>query len=292
MDKMYKVILLVILLSCVITQSAIAHDSIIIATWNIEYLGSGGRGFGDGFGKGNIPKRTKSQLHKIADFIKNDLKSDVLAVQEIAITSVKNNQSRSKQLDTITKRLGSHWEYYLPLINQDDIEDDIMFVGLIWNNQRVNKLNIYTLDVPLIELARAPLYSRKPVIGHFEAIKDGNGTNDFVLVNVHLKSGQDYDENHIIAITHIESTLTKSLKVNQIKESERIILGDFNDNPYKLKSNGKSQYSTALYQHMEYKKYIDLVTSDFHSTRMDKNLTSVIDNILISNSAKRQYHPG
>jgi len=30
-----------------------------------------------------------------------------------------------------------------------------------------------------------------------------------------------------------------------------------------------------------------LVTSDFHSTRVDNNLTSIIDHILVSKSAKR-----
>ena len=37
---------------------------------------------------------------------------------------------------------------------------------------------------------------------------------------------------------------------------------------------------------MEFKGYSDLVTSDFHSTRMDNNLKSVIDHILVNKGAR------
>ena len=65
------------------------------------------------------------------------------------------------------------------------------------------------------------------------------------------------------------------------------ILGDFNDNPYSKYDSGRLRYTNALYQHMAFKGYVDFVTSDFHSTRMDQNLTSVIDYILVNKSAKR-----
>ena len=77
---MNRILLLVLILP------TLTLADVKITTWNIEHLGSGGRGFGGGFGAGDIPMRTDAQLEAIADFIKSDLGSDVLAVQEIAIT--------------------------------------------------------------------------------------------------------------------------------------------------------------------------------------------------------------
>ena len=58
------------------TPSLMANEPMVITTWNIEHLGSPGRGFGGGFGgfgryatpprKDQLPKRTDEQLKKIA----------------------------------------------------------------------------------------------------------------------------------------------------------------------------------------------------------------------------------
>ena len=64
---MKKIILIALMLP------ALALADVRVTTWNIEHLGSGGRGFGGGFGGGSIPMRTDAQLRDIADFIKNDL---------------------------------------------------------------------------------------------------------------------------------------------------------------------------------------------------------------------------
>ena len=208
-------------------------------------------------------------------------------MQEISITHKDEDVSRSEPLDTITEELGASWKYYLPDV--DDIPDghENMFCALMWNEDRVNKLKIFTMGMPNHYLAGADLYARQPLVGYFEAIKQGQGTNDFVLINTHLKSGQGHDENHIIAIVALEHKIYQTLKNHQVKETDRIILGDFNDNPYAKKDNGEQKYSNALYDHMEYKGYVDLVTSDFHSTRMDTNLKSVIDHVLVNKYAKK-----
>ncbi len=87
---------------------------------------------------------------------------------------------------------------------------------------------------------------------------------------------------------HIERTLRKALKDAQVTENpDRIILGDFNDNPYAKKPNGEQKFSPALYIHMAFRGYKDLVVEGFHSTRMDTNLTSVIDHVLISKGMQK-----
>jgi endonuclease/exonuclease/phosphatase family metal-dependent hydrolase len=269
------------------SSSLQSQDQLTITTWNIEHLGSSGRGFGGGFGQGNLPKRTNEQLKQIAAFIQDDLKSDILALQEIAITRVERGISLSDQLDVITAELGGSWQYYLPPVESIPPDRENLFCAMMWNAEKVNLLNIFSMDLPNHEHAGANLFNRQPVICYFEALKDGAGTNDFVLINVHLKSGQDHDENHLIAMTIIEFNITKTLTSNEIKESDRIILGDFNDNPYAKRASGERKYSNALYEHMQHKTYVDFVTEDFHATRMDINLTSIIDHILVNKSAKR-----
>lgn len=269
------------------TESLSAQDHLTITTWNIENLGGDGRGFAGGFGRGNLNPRTPAQLKKIAELIRDDLKSDVVAIQEISITSIEDGVSICDPLEEIRDELGDGWDYFIPEVDEIPDGHANLFCGFLWNGDRVNLLDVFAMSLPNPDLVGANLFDRVPVAAYFEAINGNNGTNDFVVINVHLKSGQPNEENHLIAITVLEHGLTKALRNNEIKESDRIILGDFNDNPYATTAAGNQRFSSALYDHMAFKKYVDLVTEDFHSTRMDTNLRSVIDHVLVNNSAKR-----
>lgn len=261
---------------------AIAFADVRITTWNIEHLGSNGRGFGGGFGAGSLPLRTDAQLRQIADFIENDLQADVLAVQEIAVTGP---DQTSIELDKIIARLGNSWRYILA----DEPTDAEMVNGFIWNNDSVTVLQAFTIDMPNIEMAGKNLFDRMPVVLYFETIETGQtNRNDIVLINVHMASGQTNDENHAIAMISLEHALTGILEDNEVKESDRVILGDFNDNPHKLTAAGNPKFINTLYQHMERKKYTNLVAATLNFTRMDSNLSSLIDHILVNNSAKNQ----
>ena len=281
---------IIIAILCLIYCTAVpgissAQDSLRITTWNIEHLGSEGRGFGGGFGGGSLPPRSDLQLAEIGLFLKETVDTQIIAVQEISITHEINSESKSSELDKITASMGESWKYYLPP-KQPDHGDESMYVGFIWNESIVNPVMIAPLDIQNIELAGKALFDRIPVVGYFETIAEDAPGNDFLIVNVHLASGQDNDENHLIAMVLIEYQLKYSLSTLHIRESDRIILGDFNDNPYAEYPSGTKKYSDALYRHMERKGYRDFVTPDFHSTRMDSNLTSIIDHMLINKSAQ------
>jgi endonuclease/exonuclease/phosphatase family metal-dependent hydrolase len=276
-----------LLFGLLVVFSPLIFADVKITTWNIEHLGSDGRGFGGGYGGGSLPLRTEEQLKAIGTFLRDELKSDIIAAQEISIDYEENGQSRSEALDAITQEAGSHWTYYLPPKHKDH-SDHSMYVGYIWNEERVKALTLAPLFVPNLELAGKNLFDRTPVIGYFEDKRNGGNGVDFALVNVHLASGQNNDENHLIAMTLVEYRLDKALKAIKVKESDRIILGDFNDNPYAQRDSGLAIYTDALYHHMAYKGYTDFVTEDFHSTRMDANLKSIIDHILVNSSAQRE----
>ncbi len=270
---MKRIILLVLLLP------ALTLADVKVTTWNIEHLGSTGRGFGGGFGAGSIPLRSNSQLRDIADFIKDDLEADVLAAQEIAKTGPNHT---SLELDRIVDRLGDNWSYILA----DEPAVSEMGNGFIWNKDKVTVLEAFTISMPNIELAGKNLFDRMPMALYFETKESGEtNRNDMVLINVHMASGQTNDENHAIAMIALEHALTRVLKDNEVIESDRVILGDFNDNPHKLTAADNPKFIKTLYQHMETKKYTDIVPASFEFTRMDANLGSLIDHILVNNSA-------
>ncbi|MBW8014834.1 MAG: hypothetical protein FVQ82_01485 [Planctomycetes bacterium] len=283
---MYKKVLFVV---CVITLAITcqASEKIRVATWNIEHLGSSGRGLG-GIGSGNLPKRSPEQLKKIATFIKNDIKADLIAVQEVAITGKRFGIYISDPLETIVNELGDDWSYYIDSTrcNMDHLDSiHNMSNAFIWNNAKVHAMKMFSMEFPNEYVGKKRLFDRKPLIGYFEAIKGSEYTNDFLITNVHLTSGQNNDENHITAMIIIEQNMNALLKSKQIKESDRIILGDFNDNPFAKNDTGKPKYTDLLYRYMEWKKYTDLVAVTTEATRMDSNLSSIIDHILVNNSA-------
>lgn len=269
-----------------------AELPLTVTTWNIEHLGSPGRGFGGGFGAGDLPRRTDDQLHLIADFIKDELKSDVLALQEIGVTRRYRAASHSRPLDVMKKHLkslGQSWDYYLPPVPQTPPSDDTenIYLAFMWNIKRVKPHLFFPLDLQNQILAGKELFKRRPMAGYFSAInEDGRETTDFLLVNVHFGSGQNNDENHLIAMTLIQHELEANLGRYAVTERDRIILGDLNDNPHGIDDSGQSTSSPALYEHMKFKGYVDLVTADMKTTRLSSNLDSLIDHIFISREAQ------
>jgi len=279
-----------------------AQEKLTVTTWNIEHLGSPGRGFGGGFGgfgSGSIPpsnqqlpRRTDDDLKKIAAFIRDDLKSDLLALQEIAITTRQRGRSKCGPLDKIVTELeadGGDWSYFLPAVDGTPSKDSAgnEFLAFLWNRKRVRLLTVFEIPLANQDLAGKSLFDRKPLVGYFETLRDDGGTgNDFVLVNLHMASGQDNDENHLIAMTLIQFELAGALANHAVSESDIIILGDFNDKPSLKKANGKPEFSNALYVHMDFKGYADLSTADLKTTRMNSKLDSLIDHILVNKSAQ------
>ncbi|MBN1646554.1 MAG: hypothetical protein JW874_00855 [Spirochaetales bacterium] len=283
---MHRIKLSVAAMLLLIVAVTEAQDTVRVATWNIEHLGTDGRGFGGGYGAGSLPRRTDAQLAAIGIFIRDSLQADVLALQEIAISHIENGLPRSAELDKICLTMGPGWQYALPPLKSDHSEKSL-YVAFLWNGEHIRPRRISPLDLENPELAGNDLFDRIPLAGCFEAVAAGETKNDFLLVNVHLSSGKHNEENHLIAMTLIEYSLNRQLREMGISESDRIILGDFNDNPYQKKENGDPAYSPALYTHMRFKGYSDYVCEDFHSTRMDNRLQSIIDHILINNSAAR-----
>ena len=179
-----------------------SQDTLRIVTWNIEHLGSPGRGLG-GIGAGTLPLRSDEDLQKIALFIRDRLHADVLALQEIAISRVSAAGNDSVQLDRITEELGAEWAYHIGNPGSGEIAFGNfrnLQNAFLWNTKTVRLVKGFDLPFPNEVVGNKSLFDRRPLFGYFQALKDGQDTHAFLLVNVHLTSGQENDENHLAAM--------------------------------------------------------------------------------------------
>ncbi len=275
-----KAILILFVFISINALSFSQKQTIRIATWNIEHMGSTGRGFPEL--KRKLPARTNKHFKKIAALIKDTLLLNIVAIQEVSITTSENNKSHSKELDAIIKRLGSTWTYYLASVDKTKYDAE-MQNAFIYNTANVQLISAFEMSVPDFKVGKKAVFDRVPLVAYFKSTDPKIKNEDFILVNLHLASGKDNDENHLAAMVIIEQNLNNCLKKNGIstREYDRIILGDFNDDPFQKNADGNPIYISTLYDYMALKGYKDYVDESFKSTRMSNNFNSIIDHILV-----------
>ena len=237
-------------------------QSITIATWNIEHLGSGGRGFPE-FSTRDFDKRNQDDFDKIGELIQNELSLEIVCAQEVSSSDKEAGISYSDELKKLTKAMGPDWKYYLAIFSEENTHEDEMQNAFIYNSAKVELKNVFELPVPDTYIGEKKAFDRKPLVGYFESVANSDG---FILVNVHLASGQDNDENHMASMIIIEQNIRHNMQKHGInkKEKDIIILGDFNDNPWNKKRNGECcATSDLMYQYMESKGYSNLVNESF-----------------------------
>jgi len=251
----------------------------------VEHLGSPGRGLG----YRSLPLRGERELQKIAELIQEE-ELVLLALQEVAITGKEGDRYRSASLDRLCSLLGEEWNYSLaPPAGEMPDTDDIhnMQNAFLWDGAKVIHEATFPLPVENVEIGGKSAFDRRPWAGWFSFIHRGEKGNDLLLVNLHMASGQDNDENHLAAMVMVERSLHRALSSQDITESDRIILGDFNDNPWARDERGRLEYSSLLYHYMEEKSFQDLMSEDKGFTRMNNHLDSMIDHVLVNSSARR-----
>jgi endonuclease/exonuclease/phosphatase family metal-dependent hydrolase len=88
-------------------------------------------------------------------------------------------------------------------------------------------------------------------------------------------------------MVELRSQLDSVLQSIDVREQDRVILGNFNDNPYRTTNKGKPVYPATLYQYMDFHGYRNYVTDEFRSTRMDSELSEVLDHVLVNSQAEK-----
>ena len=150
-------------------------DNLTITTWNIEHLGSNGRGFGGGyggFGRGSVParkyplpRRSAKDLASIAKLVHSELGSDILALQEVGVTALRRGRSICEPLEDIVEELNDEegdWRTFIPQVAETPPEDseDNTHLAFLWNQERVRMLQVFEMTIePSGEISELTLIS-------------------------------------------------------------------------------------------------------------------------------------
>ncbi|WP_193171270.1 endonuclease/exonuclease/phosphatase family protein [Nisaea nitritireducens] len=214
-----------------IASPALAEDCYNVASWNLEHFGFGkSRGFPENTDGGpSYEARTPAQRNAIADAIQNKIQARLLILNEI--NGVRNKRT-SKELDELTKRLGTEWKYFIGLKGG---RGGSQRVALLWNTRYVKPLALKEIYIKESKVGGADIFNRDPLAGRFVFLKNGNRMNDLVVVGLHLASGQRKTKNHDAAMKRLRGELRALRGRDRLlpKDEDDIILaGDLNANAF------------------------------------------------------------
>jgi len=187
-----------------------------IGTWNIENFG------------GRREQRQDADYARIADYIKSDLKVDVLALQEI---------NGVKPLERLTKAMGSNWSFLVGSsgkIGRTKTSRQIA-VAFLYDTSKVELLHAHELnELPRKSSEGHWIFHRVPLVATF---RHKSGGIDFRAVSVHFKAGRlnlkrsaKDSAKRQAEVTYLTQRL-EDLLASEGEDQDLIILGDYNSGP-------------------------------------------------------------
>lgn len=248
---LFIIFLTTTLISCSSKLTKNNDDFVIIGSFNIEWLG-------DGINDQKV--RNESDYKRIAEVIENT-DADVLGLEEV---------ENKAALQKVMKYLP---EYNFILGN----------TGTQQNTAIVYKKNV---EVKFIQnYDKLVVKENRTRAGLVASVKKGNF--DWIMMVVHLKSTSRYDSTEALRIESYELRKKQAeiLKnwadsiVTNTKEQDIIIVGDFNDNP----KRHKTQNMLPLVEDNN----MTFLTQDLISCKNPR--WDMIDHIVVNNSAKKRF---
>lgn len=210
------------------TLPAATRSNLVIASWNIEWLGKPNDRSGPARGRAQSPTDLAECLASTG--------ASIIAVQEI-IATASSTPPRSKELDALlpelNRQLKGEWEYVLfPGRNADD-----QSTGVMWNTSVVQAKDAsdgawddsdspYRVPVKSGRSAQGSgLWNRPPHAMKFSA---GEGRSDVVVIVLHMKADYqgDFASHRAEEATALSATLA-GLRTT-FKDEDIIVLGDTN----------------------------------------------------------------
>ena len=187
-----------------------------IGTWNIENFG------------GRREERQDADYARIAEFIKDDLAVDVLALQEI---------NGVKPLQRLTKAMGPNWSFLIGSsgkIGQTKASRQIA-VAFIYDTTKVELLHAHELnELPRKSSEGHWIFHRVPLVATF---RHRSGGIDFRAVSVHFKAGRlnlkrsaKDSAKRQAEVTFLAKRL-QDLLASEGEDQDLIVLGDYNSDP-------------------------------------------------------------
>jgi len=200
--------------------------SLVVGTWNIEYLQDRkSRGFPE-YTRGGptYPARTDDDYRRIADIIENRLSASVLLLNEVN----GRNDGRSRELDRLTAHLGEEWRYLLGRSGSP------LRLAALYNSSEVETNLWHEFVVARRDIQGEDIFPRDPIAVGFRCIQAVGPQNDFIVIGVHLASGQRKNQNHNAAMKALEEEIDAARARGTFPNNERdvLIMGDFNANRY------------------------------------------------------------
>lgn len=193
-----------------------AQQRIRIGTWNIENFG------------GRREKREDADYARIADYIKNDLKVDVLALQEI---------NGVEPLQRLTKSMGSNWSFLVGSSGKIGRTKTSRQIGVafLYDTTKVELLHAHELnELPRKSSEGHWIFHRVPLVATF---RHKSGGIDFRAVSVHFKAGRlnlkrsaKDSAKRQAEVTFLTQRL-KDLLAAEGEDQDLIVLGDYNSDP-------------------------------------------------------------
>lgn len=199
----------------------------VVGTWNLEHFREGAvRGFPENTRGGpSYAPRTEAEYALVAGAIRDQLLARLLVLTEI------NGQGpgRSAELDRVLAHLQGHWTYDI------GVTGGAQRVAMLFDSSAVRRNRCHEIDVPRQVVDGSDIFARDPFVCYFTFL-DGarRPMNDFLMVGLHLASGQDKAANHDEAMRVLLERLHALRADGTFPAGERdvLIMGDLNASRY------------------------------------------------------------
>jgi exonuclease III len=200
-----------------------------IGAWNLEHFQDGAsRGFPEFTGQSSLSPRSEDDLKRIAEAIRGHLRLSCLMLSEISGVP---GQRQSSELQRLCTYVGPSWAY---IIGSSGGRNGSQRVAIIYDQNRVEKISDWEYQIPRREVQGEDVFDRDPLVGYFRAKIGSQPGTDFVLVSLHLASGQGNNRNHNEAMDELRREIRTSLSTRADLRGEKDIMmgGDLNASRY------------------------------------------------------------
>jgi endonuclease/exonuclease/phosphatase family metal-dependent hydrolase len=236
-----------------------------IATCNLEWLRDGkSRGFPENtYGGPTIPPRTDEDYAAIAEVISHELEAAVLVLTEINAFTYAREEGEwieSPELDRLLSHLGENYDYEITESGGQQ------HVAVLYDENKVRLNTVFEIDVPYERVQNKDVFARDPLVSHFTFLAQGvkHGLNDFVIVGLHLASGQGNNSNHDRAMEILLDNLDFLLEEGEelpVGKTDIVITGDLNLSIFDSKRE-------RVLEQMESGQYDILADDGYPATRL------------------------
>lgn len=209
----------------------------VVGTWNLEHFHSyKKRGFPENTKGGpTYDPRTPNEMAAIASVIRDALQAKILVLNEIngeERQTAEGAEPYSPELDVLLSYLGPTYDYVLTTSGGNQR------VAMLYDTRFVHLKAATEVPVPRIEIQGSDVFARDPLVGSFSFLHNGQPQNDFVVVGLHLASGQHRTRNHDQAMGILLNELDVLRQDGIIipdQEYDLILAGDLNASRYDSK---------------------------------------------------------